>query len=191
MEKVKAGIDKLIVIGGSAGSLDAIFRIIPRLPAAFPHPIVVILHRKDSGDSLLSELLATKTPLIIKEIEDKDALTPGIIYIAPGDYHLLFEEDGALALDDSEKVAFSRPSIDVSFQSAAEAYGSSLTCILLSGANSDGTAGLLQAKKAGGVTIVQSPADARVSYMPQYAIDQQAADHILDAAGIIAFLQRL
>jgi two-component system chemotaxis response regulator CheB len=191
MEKVKAGIDKLILIGGSAGSLEVLFRLIPELPAGFSYPVAIVLHRKDSGDSPLTELLAAKSSLIIKEIEDKDPLTAGRIHLAPGDYHLLFEQDGTLALDDSEKVAFSRPSIDVSFQSASEVYGASLVCILLSGANSDGTAGLLYAREAGGTTVVQSPEEASVAYMPQYAIEQQAADHVLDTAGIIAFLRAL
>ena len=190
MEKVKRHIDKLIVIGGSAGSLDALFLLIPGLRADFPQAIVLVLHRKSSNDGLLTELLSTKTSLIIKEIEDKDPLERGHIYIAPGDYHILFEKNETLALDDSEKVAFSRPSIDVAFQSAADAWGESLVCILLSGANADGSDGLEYVKNRGGTTIVQLPQSAEVPFMPQHAIGRGLADYVLDLKEMLDFLNR-
>ena len=188
MEEITLGPGKLIIIGGSAGSLEVLFRIIPGLRSDLPHPIVIVLHRKASTDTQLIDLLSSKTSLQVKEIEDKDSLDEGSIFIAPGDYHLLFEKDGTLALDDSEKVAFSRPSIDVAFQSAAEAYGERLISILLSGANADGSAGMETVKATGGVTIVQSPDSAEVAYMPQQAIDRQVADLVLDVQGILDFL---
>jgi two-component system chemotaxis response regulator CheB len=191
MEKVKVDIRKLVVIGGSAGSLEALFRLIPGLRHDFPHAIVLVLHRKSTNDSLLTDLLSTKTTLIIKEIEDKDSLEQGHIHIAPGDYHVLFEKDGTLALDDSEKVAFSRPSIDVAFQSAAEAWGKSLVCILLSGANSDGSEGFKHVRELGGATVAQLPGSAEVPFMPQQAIDLNLADFVFDLPELIQFLNRL
>jgi two-component system chemotaxis response regulator CheB len=139
----------------------------------------------------LTDLLGAKTSLLIREIEDKDMLVNGCIFLAPGDYHLLFEKDGSLSLDDSEKVAFSRPSIDVAFQSAADAYGAATICLLLSGANADGAAGMAQVQAAGGITVAQSPESAEVPYMPQQAIDRQVADYVLDVQGIVEFLNRI
>src|SRR4051812_36549015 len=133
---------RLVMIGGSAGSLDVILRIIEALPAALPAALVVVLHRKNSGDNLLVDLLAGKTSLRVKEAEEKEPLLPGHLYIAPADYHLLIEKDCSLSLDDSEKVNYSRPSIDVSFESAADACGTSVIAVLLSGANTDGVEGL-------------------------------------------------
>jgi len=188
MAKVHTGIDKLIIIGGSAGSLEPLIGILSALPSGYPHPIVVVLHRKASDDDLLATLLTHKTALEVRAAEDKDALSTLGIFLAPGDYHLLFEADGTMALDESEKIAFSRPSIDVSFQSAAAIYGSSLICILLSGANADGTEGLLEVRKNGGLSISQLPASARVPFMPKHAIDHHAADKVMDIPAIAGFL---
>lgn len=171
---------KVVVIGGSAGSLKVLLQILPNLVAIPTFSIVIILHRKNSEDSTLEELIAMKTVLPVKEVEDKTLLKPGFIYIAPSDYHLLFEKKGLLSLDISEKINHSRPSIDVSFESASEVYQSSLIGILLSGANADGTKGLQAIQKEGGTIIVQKPATAEMPFMPNYAIENTTPDFILD-----------
>ena len=182
---------RVLIIGGSAGSLEVLLQIIPKLGAIKPFAMVLVLHRKSSEDNTLEELIALKTSIPVKEVEDKTFLVPGNIYIAPADYHLLFEKDGTLALDISEKVHYSRPSIDVAFQSAAEVYGKSLTGIVLSGANSDGTEGLKAVKAANGITIAQAPSSADMPYMPQSAIDSAPVDYILDVAQLTAYIQNL
>ena len=182
---------KLVLIGGSAGSLDALLQIIPRLQQQYPYPIVIVVHRKSPNDTVLSSLLATKTDLMVKEIEEKDTLAAGTIYIAPGDYHTLLEEDLTFSLDYSEKVNFSRPSIDVIFQSMTEVLGNKVIGVLLSGANADGTEGLKYIQKAGGITIAQQPSSAEVYYMPEHAIASHAVQHILDPNAIADFLNQL
>lgn len=179
---------RLVIIGGSAGSIDVLIRIIPQLKTDLPFAIVIVLHRKNTSDSFLGELFGSRTSIPVTEIEDKNEMKPGHIYIAPPDYHLLFENNGYFCLDDSEKVNYSRPSIDVAFESAAEAYGKGLTGILLSGANSDGSNGITAIKLKGGVTAVQKPENAEVSYMPQQAILNAPVDHILETDRIAEFI---
>ena len=170
---------KVLIIGGSAGSLEVLLKILP--PLEIPSfSIVIVLHRKQSEDTTLEELIAVKTKIPVKEVEDKVELLPGYIYIAPSDYHLLFEKKGLLSLDISETINHSRPSIDVSFESASEVYQSSLIGILLSGANADGTKGLQAIQKEGGIIIVQKPATAEMPFMPNYAIENTTPDFILD-----------
>jgi len=171
---------KVLIIGGSAGSLEVLMKIFPRLPLNESFAIVIVLHRKSSEDTLLEELFALKTLIPVKEVEDKTPIEPGFIYIAPSDYHLLFEKNGLLSLDISEKINFSRPSIDVSFESAAEIYGSSLVGILLSGANADGTDGLIAIKKFGGTIIVQKPESSKIPFMPRNAVLNTSPDYILN-----------
>lgn len=168
-----------LVIGGSAGSLDVLIKVLPKIDINIPFPIIIVVHRKQGTDSLLSELLSTKTALIVKEIEEKESILPATIYIAPSDYHLLIEKDLTFSLDYSEKVNYSRPSIDVTFQSAAEVYGDKLVCLLLSGSNSDGVNGLITVESYGGETAVQDPLTAQVNYMPAQAILKAKIDRVL------------
>lgn len=182
---------ELIIIGGSAGSFDVLLRLVARLHAGLAIPVVIVVHRKLDNDSLMEQLLSNKSTIPVKEAEDKEALTPGNIYIAPADYHLLFEKNKTFSLDASEKVNFSRPSIDVSFQSASDVYGASLVCILLSGANADGTEGLRTAKENGALLIVQDPHSAEVSYMPLQALNALHVDHVLDENGIADLINRI
>lgn len=182
---------RLIVIGGSAGSLEVILKMLPGLPGQLPVPIVIVLHRKNSNDTLLSDLLSTRTALRVKEAEEKEAIHPGYLYIAPADYHLLIENDYTFSLDDSEKINYSRPSIDATFETAADVYNHSLIAILLSGANTDGVEGLKKIKQAGGLTIVQEPDTAEVSYMPQQAINNVDIDIIADASSMSRVLAEL
>lgn len=182
---------KAVVIGGSAGSLSVLFEVFPALKAKLNVAIILVLHRKYSGDSSLSDLLSTKTSLPTKEIDDKDSILPGHIYLAPADYHLLVEKDYTFSLDISEKINFSRPSLDVTFESAADTFDSSLVAILLSGSNDDGTAGLKAVKNAGGFIIAQKPESAQMAYMPQNAINNLEIDAILDSKGISDFINKL
>jgi two-component system chemotaxis response regulator CheB len=179
---------KLLIIGGSAGSLEVLMKILPGLSTIPSFAIVLVLHRKSTEDATLEELIAIKTNIPVKEVEDKTPILPGYLYVAPSDYHLLFEKNDVLSLDISEKVNYSRPSIDVSFESAAEVYGESLVGLLLSGANSDGTEGLLAIKNAGGTTVVQNPESAQMPTMPQNAITYTAPDYILDVEHILKFI---
>lgn len=179
---------KVIIIGGSAGSLDVLLRILPRLSAAVRFSIVIVLHRKAGDDTLLEDLIVVKSAVPLKEVEDKTPLAPGFVYIAPSDYHLLFEKNHVLALDASEKINFSRPSIDVAFESAASVFGTDLIGILLSGANSDGTAGLISIQNSGGIVVVQKPETAEMPYMPKNAIENLQPDYILTVEEILAFI---
>jgi two-component system, chemotaxis family, protein-glutamate methylesterase/glutaminase len=168
----------LLLIGGSAGSLEVIMQLLPQLPKFMHCSVIIILHRKND-DSLLAKLLSGKTSLPVMEAEDKDPINPGTIYIAPPDYHLLIEKDRTFSLDYSEKVNFSRPSIDVCFETAADAYGEELAAILLSGANADGAEGLLRIRKEGGFAIAQDTTEAIVEFMPNSAIKAGAVDAIM------------
>ena len=182
---------RMLAIGGSAGSLDVILKIVTVLPFISHLATVIIVHRKNDGESILTDLLSTRTKLAVKEIEDKEAITGGTIYIAPADYHLLIENEKMFSLDASEKVHHSRPSIDVSFESVAEVFGISAIGVLLSGANADGAAGLSNIKQANGFTIVQDPASAEVGYMPQQALEQMKPDKILSGDVIGEFIREL
>jgi two-component system chemotaxis response regulator CheB len=175
---------KLIIIGGSAGSLQVLIYILRHLRPDCRVPIVIVMHRSTGNESTLADVLSNVSKLEVKEAEDKETIKGGIIYLAPADYHLLIEKNGSFSLDDSEKVQFSRPSIDVAFQSAADAYGKSLLGILLSGANNDGADGFAEIRRGGGVLIVQDPNKATATAMPQSAIDRGLADYILDEKGI-------
>lgn len=182
---------KLVVIGGSAGSLEVLLRVLALLPSPISFAMVVILHRKDGEDALLEELIGLKTEIPVYEVEDKTVMTSGSIYIAPSGYHLLFEEDGSLALDASEKVNYSRPSIDVTFVSAADVYGCAVSAILLSGANADGTDGLKALSDAGARIIIQDPHTALMPFMPSNAIAAVKADLVTGTMGIVEFLSQL
>ena len=182
---------KIVVIGGSAGSLEVLFKLLPRLRADLSVSIIIVLHRRSSGDSTLPDLLATKTTLPLHEVEDKDAILPGHVYLAPSDYHLLIEKDQTFSLDYSEKINFSRPSLDVTFESAAEVYGSSMAGIILSGANEDGTKGLQAVKNAGGIIIAQLPDTAQMPLMPQHAITYVGIELAFTIEEMVGFLNGL
>ena len=182
---------KAIVIGGSAGSIEVLLKLLPALSSPLPVAIIIVLHRKNSTDSSLADLFSSKTTIRVHEVEDKDPVLPGTISLAPADYHLLIEKDEVFSLDDSEKVNFSRPSLDVTFESAADVYGSSLVGIILSGANADGTAGLNLIKARGGVLIAQKPETAQTSFMPQHAIRNAPIDRVLDVEEMAVFINSL
>ena len=173
-----------IVIGASAGGFAALAEILPRLPAALPLAVVVVQHLHPDGGEYMVEFLGRRCALPVKEAEDKEPVLPGVIYVAAAQYHLLIERDLTFSLSADEKVHYSRPSIDVLFESAAAAYGPKLIGVVLTGANDDGAAGLAAIKTGGGLTIVQDPATAEVSFMPQAALAGTAVDHVLDLAAI-------
>ncbi len=182
---------KALIIGGSAGSLEVLLKVLPALKPIITFPIVIVVHRKKGADSLLADLLTTKTILKVKEAEEKDILQPATIYIVPSDYHLLIEKNLTFSLDYSEKVNYSRPSIDVTFNSAAEVYGDKLVCLLLSGSNSDGVNGLIATSRYGGETAVQEPTSAQVDYMPRQAILKAKIDHILPIGDMAEYINNL
>ncbi|GAB3506808.1 chemotaxis protein CheB [Spirosoma knui] len=182
---------QVVVIGGSTGSIEVLLKLLPALPSPLPVAIIVVVHRKNTADSTLATLLATKTAIPLKEVDDKDPVTPGTIYLAPADYHLLIEPNGLLTLDDSEKIHYSRPSIDVTFESAADVYGRGLVGVLLSGANADGVSGLHAIKRAGGQIIAQDPSTALAGFMPQQAIRQLPIDHVFTVDELIRFMNTL
>lgn len=162
---------RALVIGGSAGALSALLRFLPALPGNYPLPVMIVVHLPPEGESLLASLLNNRCQLTVKEAEDKEPLAPGTAYIAPPNYHLLVEPDFQLSLSKDEPVLYSRPSIDVLFESAADAYGDALAAIVLTGASSDGARGLRAVGAAGGRAFVQDPATAEASTMPQSALD--------------------
>jgi two-component system chemotaxis response regulator CheB len=170
---------KAIVIGSSAGGLSALSMLLEKLPPDHPLPIIIVQHRAKDQKNLLEEVLQPKCKIKIKQADEKEKIEKGIVYIAPPDYHLLIENDFTFSLSCDPLVLYSRPSIDVLFESAAIAYRDTLIGIILTGANNDGASGLQAIKKHGGLTIAQSPAEARFPQMPGAAIDKGGAMLIL------------
>ncbi|ESQ77883.1 chemotaxis protein CheB [Asticcacaulis sp. YBE204] len=162
-------IKKAVVIGASAGGLQALSAILPHL-AKDHDPVVVCIHLPPHKDSVIAELFAGKCRMTVVEAEDKAPIETGTIYFAPPDYHLLIEQDHSLSLSSEAPVYFSRPSIDVLFETAAEAYGDNLTGIVLTGANEDGAAGLRAVIDAGGRGLIQMPRGAYARLMPESAM---------------------
>ncbi|HSI11993.1 MAG TPA: chemotaxis protein CheB [Chthoniobacter sp.] len=161
---------KAIVIGASAGAVDALLQILPSLPRDYPLPLIIVVHLPPAPFTNLAGLFASHCQIEVKEAEDKEQIRPATAYFAAPDYHLLIEPDLRLSLSSEEPVLYSRPSIDVLFESAADAYGDSLIGIILSGANSDGARGLKAIVAAGGAALVQTPATALAAAMPQAAL---------------------
>lgn len=180
-----------VVIGVSAGGFQALKTILGSLPAAIPVPIAIVQHRDAQSDTYLTEHLNRISTLEVKEAEDKEPLLPGVAYIAPGGYHLLIEPDKSFSLCMDEKVHYSRPAIDPLFESAAQAFGSSVIGIILTGANADGAQGLKTVKAHGGVAIVQNPKTAEVSYMPTAALQATPVDYIVNLEHIAPLVVKL
>ena len=179
----------ILLIGGSAGSMTVLVKLLNQLPSPFPIPVVIILHRLKNVESELDKLLSKQQT--IAEPEDKEVILPGHIYLAPQNYHLLIEDDGTFSLDYAEPVNFSRPAIDLTFSSAASAFGARSLGILLSGANKDGAAGLCRIVQAGGTGIAQDPDTAGFSTMPQAAIDLCPGVQPMAINGMIDFLRNI
>jgi two-component system, chemotaxis family, protein-glutamate methylesterase/glutaminase len=178
------------VVGSSAGGLRAVSTLLSGIPADFAAAVVVAQHRSVASSDALARLLQASSPLPVREAEDKDPLTPGQVYLAPPDYHLLVDRN-ALSLSVTDRVQYSRPSIDVLFESAADSYGSHVVAVVLTGANADGAKGLARVHAAGGVTVVQDPETAESAAMPQAALATGAADKVLPLSEIATFLVHL
>lgn len=161
---------KAVVIGASAGAVQALLRILPALPADYPLPLLIVVHVPPDRINALVGLFADKCTLTVKEAEDKEHASAGTIYFAPSDYHLLIEQDGSLALSSDEPVHHSRPAIDVLFETAADAWGPAVTGLVLTGANHDGAAGLRAIMDGGGIGMVEDPASAEMPAMPMAAL---------------------
>ncbi|HCC54465.1 MAG TPA: chemotaxis protein CheB [Desulfobulbaceae bacterium] len=180
-----------VVIGVSAGGMHALRAILPSLPEKFPMPVVVVQHRGPEDDGFFAQYLDQRCAVQVKEAEEKEEAAPGMVYLAPANYHLLLEDDRTFSLTMESRVRFARPSIDVLFESAADVYGSRLIGIVLTGANDDGSRGLAAIKKRGGLAIVQDPASAEVATMPRAALQAAEVDFVLPLTTIGPFLANL
>jgi two-component system, chemotaxis family, protein-glutamate methylesterase/glutaminase len=180
-----------VVIGASAGALEALSVILPMLPAGFSLPLMVVVHVPPDKRSVLAELFRAKCRIPVREAEDKEPIVGGTVYFAPPDYHLLIEMDKSLSLSSDDPVLFSRPSIDVLFESAADAYGAALIAIVLTGANQDGAKGMRAVVEAGGIALVQNPDSAFASAMPEAAIEMCPNARVMSLQAIAAYLQEV
>jgi two-component system chemotaxis response regulator CheB len=180
-----------VVIGASAGAVEALSAIIPKLPAGYPLAVIVVVHVPPDRSSVMASLLQDKSRLRVKEAEDKEPIEFGTVYLAPPDYHVLVEPNFRLSLSSDVPVLFSRPSIDVLFESAADAYGDRLLGMVLSGANQDGASGLRSIVDSGGMAVVQNPATSYVAVMPQAALDACPEALMLDLNDIPEFLNKI
>jgi two-component system chemotaxis response regulator CheB len=170
---------ELIAVGASLGGLAAALEVFRLLPATLPVPIVMVQHRGATAETTLLDRLSRGTALAVVEAEDKIEMKPGTVYVAPADYHLLVEEQGTLALSTEAPVRSARPSIDVLFETAADAYRARVLAVLLTGASADGAAGLARIKRRGGFAIVQDPATAECATMPAAGLAATRVDYIL------------
>ncbi|MFP5326011.1 MAG: chemotaxis protein CheB [Acidimicrobiia bacterium] len=178
----------VVVMGSSWGGMNALTHVLAALPEGFSAPVVVAQHRhKSSKEGLLASLLVPVCKCPVLDADDKQAIEPGHVYIAPADYHLIVER-GHLELSVDEPVAYSRPSIDVLFESAADAYGSGVVAVVLTGANADGADGVRRVRERGGVTVAQAPETAERPEMPEAAIATGAVMHVLALDDIGHFL---
>jgi two-component system, chemotaxis family, protein-glutamate methylesterase/glutaminase len=179
-----------VVIGTSAGGVQALLTLLPALNAACAVPIFIVQHIPRHRPSALASIFAPKCAVPVREAQDKDDIEPGVVYFAPADYHLLVEQRQQLALSVDDPVLFSRPSIDVLFQSAADVYRSQLLGLILTGANEDGAAGLAAVQQAGGLTVVEDPEQAVARAMPAAAL-QRITPHLVLNLQAIADLLRV
>ncbi|MDB5996827.1 MAG: CheB methylesterase [Pseudomonas sp.] len=180
-----------IVIGASAGGVEALLSILSPLRKGFVLPIIVVLHLPDARRSQLTEVFARRVSMRVVEAVDKTEVEAGTLYFATPGYHLSVEQDRTLSLSLEDRVHYSRPAIDFLFSSAADAYGPSLAAVLLTGANRDGASGLAEVKQRGGLTIVQDPNEAQVATMPLAALAEHRPDHILPIRGIARLIVEL
>ncbi|MBC3268899.1 MULTISPECIES: chemotaxis protein CheB [unclassified Pseudomonas] len=180
-----------VVIGASAGGVEALLTLLGPLRQGFVLPIIIVLHLPEERRSHLAEVFARRVALPVEEARDKQDILPGTVYFATPGYHLSVEQDRSLSLSLEERLHHSRPSIDFLFESAADTYGPALAAVLLTGANHDGARGLAVVKQRGGLTIVQDPTEAQVATMPQAALNVHQPDHVLTIHGIGRLLVEL
>ena len=182
---------KALIMGGSAGSFQIVIRILELFRPDLPIPVFLCLHRLKQVRKGFEETLNYNASLPVKEPMDKENIRPGIIYLAPSNYHMLIEKDLTIALSTEAAVHHSRPSLDVFFSSAADVYGNGLLALLLSGANQDGTLGIAEVRKNGGTVVIQDPDDCEISTMCESAIKLTKPDQILTVSKIIEFVSLL
>lgn len=191
MDNVNKAEYEAVVIGVSAGGLNAVQVVLSALSDKFSLPIIIVQHQHPTSKELLVKVLQGTGKMLIREAMDKEKINPGMVYIAPADYHLLIEPDRCFALSMSEPVNYARPSIDVLFETAVEAYKNKLIGIILTGANYDGSKGLKKIKEFGGLAIIQDPKNAEVDSMPKAAIKEVKADHVLNIEKIGPLLNEI
>ena len=179
---------RAIVIGTSAGGLHAVSAILDEFPADYPIPVIIVQHRSKDQRELLEEVLQSKCKIRIKQADEKEKIESGCVYIAPPDYHLLVESDETFSLSADEPVRFSRPSIDVLFETAAAVFKNALIGIILTGASNDGSSGIVAIKKNGGLTIAQNPAEAQFPFMPKSSIETKEINYVWTLSDIRNFL---
>lgn len=182
---------KAVIIGGSAGSFQVITRILSSLTPRFPLPVLLCLHRLKHVRTGFVEALSIKSGIPVIEPFDKDQIKPGKAYLAPANYHMYIELANRIALSTEEPVNHSRPSIDLSFVTAAQVYRDKLIGIILSGANRDGAYGLKKIKDLGGTAIVQNPEECQVKTMTEAALKLTPVDYVLNTNGIISYLKKI
>ncbi|MFJ3487803.1 chemotaxis protein CheB [Pseudomonas sp. NPDC090202] len=180
-----------IVIGASAGGVEALLQIFRPLRRGFRLPIITVLHLPDERRSQLADVFSAHLLIPVKEADDKESIVPGTLYFAAPGYHLSVETDFSLSLSQEERVFYSRPSIDILFESAADAYDARLAGFLLTGANNDGAQGLARIREYGGLTVIQDPARALARTMPEAALALQTPDFLLPLPDIGALLVEL
>jgi len=177
-----------VVIGVSAGGLAALHVMLPLLPEDFGLPVIIVQHLHTASGGYLVQYLNGRCSMTVKQADEKEAIKPGMVYLATPNYHLLVEEDRTLSLTVDKRVNYARPSIDVLFETAALAYREKLIGVILTGANNDGSRGLKKIKEAGGLAVVQDPLNAEVDSMPRAALAATAVDYILPLDQIGPFL---
>jgi two-component system chemotaxis response regulator CheB len=180
-----------VVIGASAGGVEALLKLLANLPSTWRLPIVVVMHLPEGRESLLSRVFEQRLRIAVREAADKASIENGTLYFAPPSYHLSIERQRVFSLSCEPPVLWSRPSIDLLLSSAADAYGPALAGFLLTGANQDGAQGLRDIHRAGGLTAVQDPADAEVATMPRAALALHAPDYVLPLRDLHDLLVRL
>ena len=178
-------------MGCSAGGMNALRTVLAGLGKTLPQPVIVVCHTGSDDITTFCELIDTASTLPVREARERQQVLPGMVHVAPAGYHLLVEKKGIFSLSVDDRVLFSRPSIDVLFDSAATAYTEGLIGVVMTGANSDGAAGLAAIRALGGVAIVQDPADAYASIMPQAALDTAGADYCVPLDEIAPLINRL
>ncbi|MGB8534872.1 MAG: chemotaxis protein CheB [Acidobacteriaceae bacterium] len=182
---------RAVVIGVSAGGVEALKALLPGLPPSFPLPVAIVQHRDRRSDGFLAAYLDSISTIAVSEAEDKEPFSAGHAYLAPAGYHLLIESDRSLSLTIDERVNYSCPSIDVLFESAAHVFCRSLIGIVLTGANADGAQGLKTIKSRGGLAVVEDPRTAAVKAMPHAALQATPVDHVLPLQQIAPLLTQL
>jgi len=175
---------EVVVIGVSSGGMEALNILLPSLSENFTLSVIIVQHQHPHSDNFLVRDLGEKCQITVKQANEKEQIKPGVVYIAPPNYHLLIEDDKTFSLSVSERVNYARPSVDVLFETAADVYRDQLIGIILTGANNDGSQGLKKIKESGGLAIVQDPTTAEVDLMPKAAIEATEVDYVLSLQNI-------